>query len=415
MHTPTTTVDSEGDDVDDEVQHITMISKRTCPTTVSNFAQIFGCINNSEQPDNAPKRLRPAVFISPGELFSTALRGQESQSDVREMTQYCKFKYIILLYLLLTWYTVTVKTEPCMFYKIPEALYDPDGLPDVAFSLGDDDIIEHPGTLKININSNYMQRGTFKTAHPGSVCLDSGALLPPFTSGKVCVKQLYEKGNHGGIGRMKGRHELQRLSDECNTLRWASILLDLTYQFIAREIKTRGQPIYPIPELRFTSVMIAIVQNPEKAYLVEEWIDTEYDKVPFTKYINNNSAESLVPSSAPEAAHDTANFLVFAQHVQWEKTNFAAFTSDYQGAGALLTDPQIISNPHVLPVSFFSKSTDIFHQQPQPWQKVVWARKPSLHVQGLPHNPPMQLLLQVLWIETQWSLQPSISISFGWE
>jgi len=350
---PTTTFDSEEEDVDNEVQHIATISKRTCPTTVSNSPWIFGChgIDNSKQPDNASKRPRPADFVSPGELFSTALHGQESHSDVREMTRFCTFKYIISLYLPLTWYTVTIKREPCTFYEIPDASYDPDGLPDRAFSLYDDDIIEHSGTLTINVNGDYMQRGTFKTAHPGSVHLVGGGHLPRFTSGQVCVKQLYEKGNHGGIGRMKGRHELSRLSDECNTLRWASILLDLTYQFIAREIKTRGQPFYPMPELRFTSVMIAIVQNPEKAYLVEEWIDTEYDEVPFTKYINNNSAESLIPSSAPEAVQNIANFLVFAQHVQWEKTNFSAFTSDYQGAGALLTDLQIISNPYVLAAS----------------------------------------------------------------
>lgn len=37
--------------------------------------------------------------------------------------------------------------------------------------------------------------------------------------------------------------------------------------------------------------------------------------------------------------------------MQWEKTNFVAFTSDYQGAWALLTDPQIISKTYVLPAS----------------------------------------------------------------
>jgi hypothetical protein len=253
------------------------------------------------------------------------------------------------------------RTEHCMFYKIPEATYDSDRLLKEPFTLMDDDIMEHTGILKYSMNSDYMQRGTFKMAHPGSVHLNGGAHRPPFTSGTVYVKQLYEKGNHGGIGRMKGRYELQQLSNECNTLQWASILLDLTYQFIAHEIKTHGQPLYPIPELCFTSAMIAIVQNPEKAYLVKEWIDTEYDEVPFTKYINNNLSESLIPLSAPKAVQDTTNFLVFIQHMQWEKMNFEAFTSDYQGTGVLLTDLQIISNLYVLSVSCFSNSTDISH------------------------------------------------------
>jgi hypothetical protein len=137
---------------------------------------------------------------------------------VREMTWYCAFKHILSLYLPLTWYIVMNRTEDCIFYEIPEAIYDPDGLPKEPFSLIDDNIVTHTGTLKYSINSEFMQRGTFKTAHPGSVHLNGEAHLLPFTSGTVCVKQLYKKGNHSGIGRIKGHYKLQQLSDECNTL-----------------------------------------------------------------------------------------------------------------------------------------------------------------------------------------------------
>jgi hypothetical protein len=132
-------------------------------------------------------------------------------------------------------------------------------------------------------------------------------------------------------------------------------LLDLTYQFVSRECETRGQPAAPIPQLRFTRAIIAVVQStygePDKAFFIEEWIETDEADQWFTKYINNRFPSSCVPLSAPPRAHIAANFLLFAQHVQWEKTQHSAFTSDYQGAGCLLTDPQITSNPYVLPVS----------------------------------------------------------------
>jgi hypothetical protein len=201
-----------------------------------------------------------------------------------------------------------------------------------------------------------MERGTFKTAHPGRLYLEGGADLIPFTGGTVCVKQIGKKRqNSNAIDRVSGRYALDLFVTEANCLKWASILLDLTYQFIARECETRGQPALPIPELRFTRALIAVVQSafgdPDKAFLVEEWIDTdETDKTDrqFTKYINNRFPESCVPPSVPYTVHQKAAFLAFAQHVQWEKTQHSAFTSDYQGAGHLLTDPQITSNPYVL-------------------------------------------------------------------
>jgi len=91
---------------------------------------------------------------------------------------------------------------------------------------------------------------------------------------------MYErKGNsgNGAILRLKGNLELDALLVECNCVKWASILLDLTYQFVAHKVKTRGQLPYPILMLRFTRVMIALIHNlpAPKAFLVEEWISTD--------------------------------------------------------------------------------------------------------------------------------------------
>ncbi|KAF8494701.1 hypothetical protein F5888DRAFT_1716151 [Russula emetica] len=136
--------------------------------------------------------------------------------------------------------------------------------------------------------------GSFKTSHPGKVQLDNNSELLPFTNGTVCVKQMYErKGNsgNGAISRLtlKGHLELDALLVECNCVRWASILMDLTYQFVARKVKTRGEPPYPIPTLRFTRVMIAHVHDlpAPKAFLVEEWISTDDNNHRFIKYLNN--------------------------------------------------------------------------------------------------------------------------------
>jgi hypothetical protein len=193
-----------------------------------------------------------------------------------------------------------------------------------------------------------MRIGSFKTAHPGDIQLDDRSDLPPFTKRTVCVKQVYERLPNNAISRIRGRHELDAFSVECNCLRWASILLDITYQFVAREIDIRGEPPLPIPALRFTKIMIAVVQaSSEKAFLVEEWINTDDGDQPFVKYINNQFPQSCIPYSASSNAREIAEFLCFAQHVQWEKSKYSVFTSDYQGAGNLLTDPQITSNPYV--------------------------------------------------------------------
>jgi hypothetical protein len=219
--------------------------------------------------------------------------------------------------------------------------------------LHDSDITVHHGTLSVDFASGLVQMGSFKTSHPGKVQLDNNSKLLPFTNGTVCVKQMYERKGHSGngaISRLKGHLELDMLLVECNCLRWASILMDLTYQFVAREVKTRGEPPYPVPTLHFTRVMIALVCDlpTPKAFLVEEWIDTDDGDHRFIKYLNNRVPHHI-SDSVPQApkAREITNFLIFAQHVQWKKSQYLAFTSDYQGVGDLLTDPQIMSNLYV--------------------------------------------------------------------
>jgi hypothetical protein len=125
--------------------------------------------------------------------------------------------------------------------------------------------------------------------------------------------------------------------------------LDLAYQFIACELKKKWGHQYLIPKLWFTRTMIAVIQEglSAKAFLVKEWIDND-NGYGFLKYINNHHAESCLDDCAPLTAHGIVEFLCFAQHIQWFKSKYLTFTSDYQGASNLLTDPQIIADPCVL-------------------------------------------------------------------
>lgn len=155
-----------------------------------------------------------------------------------------------------------------------------------------------------------------------------------FTSQKVCVKQLYERvpraTNKRNTERFSGPNELAKILTECNCLNWATILLSLTYSFVAREVDRRGLPTFRIPQLQYIKAVVAVSQELNRSYLIEQWIDTS-NSPGFVKYINNRQAESVVSPNSPQTAHEIAAFLCFAQHVQWEKTGKLAFTSDYQG------------------------------------------------------------------------------------
>jgi len=289
-------------------------------------------------------------FVSPErERIHSAMRVQKKPS-VQNVAHFCTFEFSSVRPFAQS-SQVDTRSFRCLFYEIPYASYDDaDGLPEHPFSLDEPEIKVHHGTLTVDLSKSSMEKGAFKTSHPGMIKLDDETTLSPFTNGRVCVKQMYQKRpNDDMIRRAIGRHDLGAFSVECNCHRWASILLDLTYKFIAREINTRGEPPFHIPKLRFTHVMIAIVQDTsiEKTFLIEEWIYPDEKECPFTKYIDNRIPAPCVPFLSSPRVHEIAEFLAFAQHVQWTKSHFSAFTSDFQGAGSLLTDPQITSNPFV--------------------------------------------------------------------
>jgi hypothetical protein len=216
------------------------------------------------------------------------------------------------------------KTIPVSLRLIPARLWSPEALTRVDFLL----LPSICGRLDANFEIVPNLKGAFKTAHSGSVTLDAGGALPPSLLGNVCVKQVYFSGEGGAVKRYPSAEEKTYIHSEVGCLDWARILLNLTYQFV--EAHKRDQEDFEgiIPNLHFVEAAIAESYS-GKSFLVEEWINTS--KVPFTKYINNACAVSCIPPHAPEEMKNIANFLCFAQHVQYQVTQGTVFTSDYQG------------------------------------------------------------------------------------
>lgn len=128
--------------------------------------------------------------------------------------------------------------------------------------------------------------------------------------------------------RFRGSEEYGKLVKEVICLDWATILLDLTYKFIDEAALEHGLPDGGIPKLRFTHIMLAEDTQKERHLLIEEWLGDGPD---FVKYINNGHPVSCVGSTAPKEVHRRAEFLCFAQHVQYNETRGLVYTSDYQG------------------------------------------------------------------------------------
>jgi len=195
----------------------------------------------------------------------------------------------------------------------------------------------HPisGRLEVDLSINKSLKGSFKTSHRGSIILDNGE-LPQSLLGVVCVKQFYlTEAGRVGIKHQSGPEERSLICTEALCLDWAVILLDLTYSFVKDfESEHRGFPGV-IPQLRFIEAAIAECQVEQKYFLIEEWINTS--EATFTKYINNGLPVSCVPRGAPIEVQNTANFLCFAQHVQFQVTGGLVYTSDYQGMSAYVS------------------------------------------------------------------------------
>ena len=245
--------------------------------------------------------MRKAKFVSPdGDTFSLALNGQNMVLDTKYLMSFCMFPLLSFFFGLGINFLGAVLVTPftCRFYELPVAEYISDDLPLNMINLEGPDIAIHFGLLEVNLKSDPIGKGRFKTAHFGRVILNPICDLEPFTNKTVCVKQFYRERSNGSIARIPGREELSAFIVECNSLQWALILLDMTYQFVEDEMEWRGKPKYPIPELRFVREMVVIVVGPlpsdQKVFFVKELIehsdDDDPDLLQFRKYVNNSCA-----------------------------------------------------------------------------------------------------------------------------
>ncbi|KZO89508.1 hypothetical protein CALVIDRAFT_469807, partial [Calocera viscosa TUFC12733] len=151
----------------------------------------------------------------------------------------------------------------------------------------------------------------------------------------------------------------RHLASEVTSLMWAMSMQDLVHEEIAKQRSEAGpgDPVHTIiiPKVRFVhSGLFRVTQaNPGKdkkktrsgfTYLVEELIGGTGDGL-FIKYLHNSSA---VPRVLSGKDANIAAFLSFSQHLQFDKTGGLVYISDYQvGAGGLLTDPQVMTNPYL--------------------------------------------------------------------
>jgi hypothetical protein len=198
--------------------------------------------------------------------------------------------------------------------------------------------------LQLNMSPNSRKRGGFKLAY-------FGTSNPPLfgSSPAICAKQsFYTKIKNverrdGGSDSMTVRQDIpydsvkqaQDLIVEITCLNWAHALLEMVYSFIDEQSEAQGSgksKAIEIPNMRFVQAALAIEQVQQGAearcFLLEELI-SEKDDGSFRKYLNNTSAK---PCSFKNADNiQRAEFLAFAQHVQYIKTKKRAYVADFQG------------------------------------------------------------------------------------
>jgi len=158
-----------------------------------------------------------------------------------------------------------------------------------------------------------------------------GQLSHPVFAGStsVCIKQCWYLCKASGNQLLYDNHtQITKLSSEINCMRWASALMGIVYDFVEKSIAIYGEPPFAIPKMRFVKNALVIADSTREAYMVEEVIDEGADGM-FVKYIGNGSVKPFDFLSG-EAAN-RAQFLSFAQHVQYMKTKNLAFIGDFQG------------------------------------------------------------------------------------
>ncbi|KAF7368080.1 hypothetical protein MSAN_00874100 [Mycena sanguinolenta] len=173
--------------------------------------------------------------------------------------------------------------------------------------------------------------GGFKTAIPGKL----GTQIFDAEKRDVCLKQAFSLAENGQKVIHAPISQLSFLGGELNILGWATTMMDIVYRYIKIQEPDVGTPPFHVPLMRFVRGGLAICQNETReTYLVEEWIDGE-----FVKYIHNRSGQ---PRHFQNEEYDLrARFLSFCQHVQFYKTDKAAYVSDFQGQSYSFIAPYI--------------------------------------------------------------------------
>jgi len=188
-------------------------------------------------------------------------------------------------------------------------------------------------TLSYRPSDPAATHGNFKTA---SVRYTSVSVFDSVST-QVCVKQgFYTNPNSSSRHIYDGPRQAEMLTMELNCIGWASALMTCVYDFMKESETGAGSPTFDVPHMQYVQCGLAI-SKPEghhaghTAYLLEEYIDTDKTsgKNWFVKYLNNSSARPRQFDDPRQTLR--AEFLSFAQHVQFWKTEGLAFVSDFQG------------------------------------------------------------------------------------
>jgi hypothetical protein len=175
--------------------------------------------------------------------------------------------------------------------------------------------------------------GNFKIA---SVGYTSRSVFDSIST-QVCVKQgFYKNPNSSSRKIYDGPCQAEMLTMELNCIGWASALMTCVYDFMKESEACHGFPPFDVPHMQYVQCGLAI-SKPEahrpghSAYLLEEYIETNKTNGNnwFVKYLNNSSARPRQFEDPRQTLR--AEFLSFAQHVQFWKTEGLTFVSDFQG------------------------------------------------------------------------------------
>ncbi|KIO28322.1 hypothetical protein M407DRAFT_22525 [Tulasnella calospora MUT 4182] len=192
---------------------------------------------------------------------------------------------------------------------------------------------------------DFLNSGSFKTANWGK--LSHQAPLPSNNTSilshpQVVVKQPILRQPDGKSQVLPANLSLDSLTVAACELQCANALMKITHDHIEQAMGKDA--MQQLPQVRFVAAGIAVAVGICRAYLLEECIDPQIHGE-FVKYISNNTSKVLTAFLCNHEEQERGLYLAATQHVQYEVTKGYAFVSDLQGAGGLLTDPQILTHP----------------------------------------------------------------------